>query len=268
MRDGWTKNVLAGSRIAERNLIGNNRRFELTSLLRYQADTPDALPLRLTFKPLVRADGIPMFPGGDPLQNTPPFIPGFRGGWSGIDVAMPAPQPYYGAPVYAAVEWGVGDAPINRMLVDWPVCGASVELVASNVQVYSALGSDPDASAGGASPAVACELGPSQGMGYNDEPLSLTQPATTSLGNARSYAIPEFARSVILYLTDTIDPGDFMDVAFTGPFASVSVVSTRIDFAQRGPIELQIPGSAALMRINAANPVAGMEVDLVWRIAP
>lgn len=268
-RDGWSRALLAGSRISERNVIASAVPAEKVSLLRYLAPTEDALALRLTLKPIERADGVPLFgsTAGNPLVSSPPFVQGLRGGWAGEDISMPIPHPVFGTPIYGVVEWGVGEASKSQLLCDWPFYGASIELVANNVQVYTALGSDPNTDTT-ANPALTCEVGPSQGMGYNDEPLTLTQ--VVDLGAPqRLVAVPEYARSVVIAVADTIAAGDFFTVTFRGPFTAFPVWSTRLGFADRLPVELPIPGVGAAMQIEGTGASAESQVVfLQWRIAP
>lgn len=266
-RDGWSAAVLGQSRIAERNVVFAPKPLEKVSLLRYLTDTENAIALRLTLKPIERADGVPMFGSvaGNPLVSTAPYVAGLRGGWSGEDVSMPAPHPVFGVPIYGVVEWGVGEVVQNRLLCDWPFAGASIELVANNVQVFTALGGEPDTE--GTSPALACEVGPSEGMGYSDEPLTLLQ--IMDLGAPQEVcAVPEFAREVVLSLDDTLAAGDFITVTFRGPTAAGAFWSTRLDFANREPVNLPVPGAAAMMSITGTGGAAAAVVFLQWRIAP
>lgn len=246
---------------------------QLVSLLQFQTETADALAVRVTLKPIERADGLPIFGStvgpASPQVVTAPYIPGYRGGWSGNDVSMPVPHPLFGGPFYGAIEWGVGEAPRSRLLCDWPAAGGSIELVATNVNVYGALGYAPDGSDPSGIPAFSVDAGPSEGMGYNDEPLCLTQPPTQSIANVPSYAVPEFARSVIIAVDETIAPGEFIGITFTGPFSGSNAWTTRLDFADRKPVELQIPGGALMMRASGSGATAqGAALYLQWRIAP
>lgn len=283
-RYGWNQTILARSRISETARPGAAAANKLFPLLEYVGDTDQALPVRLTLKPIAGTQGRPLFPFGssgiadlltDPVVPGAGALPTPRAGWSRSNAGSPPPNPISGTPAYALVQWGVGEAPMQQLACDWPMCGASVELVASRVSVFGQQG--PTSLFLPGTPQdllLGAELGPSQGMGYNDEPLTFVQLAQVrNAGGSVQVAVPEFARSVEIWCPDTMDPTtpDFYEVTFAGMDPATSIAcQTRLDFTleNRKPVELSVPGKAVVMIITGFGGADQMDAYLQWRIAP
>lgn len=275
-RYGWNQRILAKSRISESRWSAGQPR-DLMALLEYQGETEEALPLRLVLKPLEGNRLEPMFPAGTSIADivAEPVVPGFRAGFQRSNAGAPPPNSISGTPIYAAIEWGVGESRVSRIACDWPLAGASIELVASNVKVWGSVGAVTVFLPGSPQlPNLGAELGPSQGMGYNDEPLTFTQLVDIrGAGGAVQVAIPEYARSVEVWCPDTMDPiaPDFYELSFCGMNPALNVIcQTRLDFAAgyRQPVELSVPGKAVVLIVNGIGGAADMNPFLQWRIAP
>lgn len=266
-RPGWSEAILAQSAIANSLLLPNDGlgiADNQLSIARYQSDTPDAIPLRVTLSPVRRGAGNPVWVAGL-TQTQPVRVGGHPAGYAQAATAISA-NPIYGEPLTAIIEWGVGGNPLNTIVCDWPLGGASIELVASNCQVYGGRAASPPQASQANAPRLQAEIGPSQGMAYNDEPLTFCQ--TLNLGAEIMAAIPEFARSVVIGIPQpaAVLATDFITVGFfTDTFAGSATWSTVVNEPNT---EVPIPGNALCVLVQGNGIFGGNSIQLQWRIAP
>jgi hypothetical protein len=239
--------------------------------------------VRVLIKPLQRFDRAPVFPD-TPTNGV--IVAGMRAGWFNAPGAIPPPNIIatgnraLGRANYVHLTWGVGNAKQHSLVADWPVSGASIEIVADNIELNGICGETPGLSVPAAvqtsRPRFAADLGPSTGRArgqYDSLSLSQLLGGAVVTGTIAQAAVPEFATALQISLGDSLGQNNFevswMDpagqVVETGRYGLSAAANGNLVF----PMMLPVPCGAVAMVFTAVSFGAlNTTAWAHWRIAP
>lgn len=252
-------------------------------LIKHQTPLAKARNWRVQLGAIQRVDGAAIVqydPATQPPLGNSVGVPGHS-----LDGVLPL-----GNPTWVEVQWGLGGAPVNRMVAHWPARGGSFDVVANYVQVTAFFQFNSDfagfsSTAQNASPVFTASMGPAEpqasvlacDLGFSVVTPLLQPSDPTASGPFARMQVPPFARMLKLhavvgstlitnqmYLRWRDRQGNV--VAQSAPSEGYLVNGVVFPIDRWEPV----PGAAqtVALEIDVPQSEVGLSASWLWRITP